>query len=121
MTMLDHSSAVVLVDNIRRLCRSDPTHRRFSFVTDSGVIRSPPWRFWAVHAHAAELWFGIEYCPGGVKIEHILLHDGRLFFVDSPFPDIGYVVMSAAGGFSGSSVDDSQRDQLDKNLQGIFA
>ena len=130
MTTLDHSSVNALIRDIRVWCRTGPTRygptrRRFYFA--AGGLKSVLWRFFSVSVKGDELWFRVEYDmpTGGRTVEHTLLKGGRLFFVDGPFPDIGYVVGAVgseppcAGG--SPSADDSQRRRLNKNLRGVFA
>lgn len=125
MTTLDHSSVNALVAHILGLCRSGPTRRRFCFFA-AGGLKSMSWRFLSVFVKSDELWLRVEYdMPNGVTVEHALLKGGRLFFVDGPAPDIGYVVGATVGSEppcgGSSSADDSQRRRLNKNLRGVFA
>ena len=137
MTMLDHSSVNALVDHILSLCRNGPTHRRFYFA--AGGLMTTLWRFLSVYVRPtssgdAELWFRVEYDTTGQSVvEHTMLKGRRLFFVDGPQPDIGFVVGTTVGsrpppcgGSSGSpdhdaSADDSQRGRLNDNLRGVFS
>lgn len=117
---LDHSSPVTLVGDL-------DLHKCCVFRYDlKGGRHGPPWRLvWARTACDDRLLI-CNRTIGGIKSsDEWRLRDGCLQLMPEFSPDAGIpclywqVVMDGSQG--GGSVDNSQHDQLDKNLRGVFA
>ena len=120
MTTLDHSSPASLLADINR-------YRGCVFRYDlKGGRRGPPWRLvWARTACDDNLFICNKTTGGIEESSEWQLRDGYLQLArlgaGLPCLDWQVVIDGSQGGGGCPSVDDSQRDRLDKNLRGVFS
>ena len=113
---LDHTSVVSLLYDLNR-------HRdglfRFRYLSDNTT--SPPWRLEEAFADDDGVQFRIEYTTGNRFDFFAILNGGQLVYSGIVLMTVRLAARFPQGGFSGSSADDSQCQQLDKNLRGVFS